>query len=87
MQQFDDNSSHSVLLMDNYSIHHVQPVRDVSSAAGILCIYLSSCSPDLNPVEELFSYDKYYLKQHDNLLKIITDTKPVIKAAFESALA
>ena len=41
-------------------------------------------SPDLNPLEELFSYVKYYFKCHEDILQAVTDPKPIIKAAFQS---
>ena len=44
----------SILIMDNCSIHHVQEVKDILEAAGIL-IFLPPYSPDYNPCE-LFSY-------------------------------
>ena len=52
--------------------------QQILSEAGILCIF---CSPDLNPIEELFSYIKYY---HDDMLNVLIDPKPIIKAAFDS---
>lgn len=58
----------SILVMDNCSIHHVQPVKDLLQACGILLIFLPPYSPDYNPCEEMFSYIKYYLKDHDELL-------------------
>lgn len=39
----------------------------------------------MNPIEEMFSYVKYYLKDHDDILQALPDPTPVIKAAFESA--
>ena len=56
----------SILIVDNCSIHHVQEVKDLLEAAGIL-IFLPPYSPDYNPAEEMFSYIKYYLKDHDDL--------------------
>ena len=58
----------SILVMDNCSIHHIQEVRDILDLAGILLLYLPPYSPDLNPAEEMFSYVKYYLKDHDEIL-------------------
>ena len=59
----------SSLIMDNCSIHHVQEVKDLLEAAGILLIFLPPYSPDYNPAKELLSYIKYYLKNHDDLFK------------------
>ena len=75
----------SVLVMDNCSIHHVQSIVDLLRDAGIVILFLPPYSPDLNPIEEMFSYVKYYLKDHDDVLHALPDPIPVIKAAFESA--
>ena len=53
--------------------------------AGVLVIYLPTYSPDLNPVEETFSYVKYYLKDHDEVLQSVKD--PKVQAAFKSVTA
>ena len=87
MQQFDGSNTRSVLLMDNCAIHHVISVREVLSDAGIIILFLPPYSPDLNPMEELFSYIKYYLKEHDELLQSVPDPKPLIKSAFQSVTA
>ena len=41
-------------------------------------------SPDLNPAEELFSAVKYYLKEHDEILRAMRDPTPLIKSAFDN---
>ena len=74
----------SILIMDNCSIHHIQEVKDILDLAGILLLYLPPYSPDLNPAEEMFSYVKYYLKDHDEILQHSSDSKDIIKSAFES---
>ncbi len=72
MLQFDGSSPRYVLVMDNCSIHHIAPVLQLLNTAGILSMFLPPYSPDLNPAEELFSYVKYYLKQHDELLQAVS---------------
>ncbi len=84
MLQFDGSSPRSVLVLDNCSIHHTAPVLQLLNTAGILTMFLPPYSPDLNPAEELFSYVKYYLKQHDDILQAVRDPKPIIEAAFKS---
>lgn len=76
----------SILIMDNCSIHHVQQVKELLDAAGILLIFLPPYSPDYNPCEEMFSYIKYYLKDHDEILQSM-DTqsrKQILHSAFEN---
>lgn len=84
MFQFEGSNPRSVLVMDNCAIHHVSSALKVLSDAGILAIFLPPYSPDLNPAEELFSFVKYYLKEHDDVLQAVSDPKPVIRAAFNS---
>jgi len=50
---------------------------------GILVYYLPPYIPDLNPAEE-FSYFKYLLKQHDELLQCMEDPVLLIQDAFDS---
>ena len=65
-QPFPDR--HSIVIMDNCSIHHVQAVKDLFDSFDVLLVYLPPYSPDYNPIEELFSYLKYYLKEHEDLI-------------------
>lgn len=86
MHQFDGTSSRSVLVMDNCAIHHIAKAQEILVSAGILTIFLPPYSPDLNPAEELFSYVKYYLKKHDDVLMSVSDMKPILIAAFNSVV-
>ena len=82
MQPFP--GKHSIIIMDNCSVHHVQEVKDVIQSMGIELIFLPPYSPDFNPIEELFSYLKYYLKDHENLIQAIPAPNAVIEAALDS---
>ena len=84
MGQYDGVSSHSVLVMDNVAVHHTELVTGLFREAGKVVLYLPPYSPDRNPIEEAFSYVKYYLKAHDELLQALPNPSVVIKAAFES---
>ena len=59
-------------------------VEDLFWEAGVLLLFLPPYSPDLTPIELLFSKVKYYLKQHTNIIHAIPDPGPVITAAFNS---
>ena len=86
MLPFDDQSPHSIVVLDNCSIHHVQHVIDLFKAAGILALIVPPYSPDYIPIEETFSYVKYmyYLKKRVDLWEVLDDPKPLIQAAFDS---
>lgn len=75
---------HSILILDNCSIHHAQHIKDFLNNMGILVLFLPPYSPDFNPIEELFSYLKYYLKEHDQLIESLPSSIPVIEAGLNS---
>ena len=55
LMPFDGRNPHSVVVMDNCSIHHVQEVVTSILDVGALVHFLASYSPDFNPIEELFA--------------------------------
>ncbi len=55
LQPFDGVNPHSVVVMDNASIHHVHGVAPLIESTGALLYYLPPYCPDLNPIEEAFS--------------------------------
>ena len=52
---FDGNNPRLVVVMDNASIHHVQRVYDIITGVGARLVFLPPYSPDLMPLEEVFS--------------------------------
>ena len=68
MMPFDGINPRSIAVMDNLSVHHVTEILDLFHEAMILVLFLPPYSPDLNPMEEVFSYVKSYLRMHDELL-------------------
>ena len=84
MMPYDGSNPKSILIMDNCSIHHIQEVADYLQSVGILVIFLPPYSTDLNPIEELFSFLKYYyLKEHDEIIQALNNSPiEVIKSAF-----
>ena len=84
MQPFDGRSPKCIAVMDNCSIHHVDPVTQLFKDAGILLLYLPPYSPDFMPIEKTFSYVKYYLKDHDDIWQAMNDPTVLVRAAFDS---
>lgn len=82
MQPFPNDLS--ILIMDNCAIHHVEHIKDLLTSAGILLIYLPPYSPDFNPIEQVFSYIKYYLKNHDDVIQVANNFKDILSYAFDS---
>lgn len=55
LQPFDASNPNSVIVMDNASIYHVEGVLQHVLQKGTLLHFLPPYSPDLNPVENIFS--------------------------------
>ena len=53
---------HSVLVVDNASIHKVAGIRELVEEHGMRLVFLPSYSPDLNPIELAFSSIKAWLR-------------------------
>ena len=56
-------NGNSVLIMDNMKSHHAKAVRNLLDSSGVRCIYLPPYSPDLNPIEKLWSKVKSFLRK------------------------
>jgi len=77
------SNKHSVVVMDNASIHHVDNVHDLikAQASGKL-IYLPPYSPDLIPVEEVISQAKSMIKENDLLFQVSDIPRVLLLTAF-----
>jgi transposase len=64
---------HSVLILDNCRIHHVEGVEERCEERGIRLVYLPPYSPDLNPIEECFSFVKAYIRRSGNVFRDIVE--------------
>jgi transposase len=69
-----------IVIMDNLTSHKVKGVVAPIIAAGASVIYLPPYSPDLNPIEMMWSKMKAYLR------KIKARTKESLEAAIAEAL-
>ena len=70
----------SVLVMDNWTVHHGDDVRNLVDAAGCELLYLPTYSPDLNPIEHLFAKLKAFVK------RLRPDSTDALVQAFGDAL-
>ena len=62
----------------------IDTIYDQLRLMGILVLFLPPYSPDMNPIEEMFSSIKYYLKDHDQVLQAMDDPLPLLEASFDS---
>jgi transposase len=44
-----------IVFMDNVSIHKVEGASEAIERRGAILVYLPAYSPDLNPIEQMFS--------------------------------
>ena len=65
LMPFNGSNPHSVVVMDNCSIHHVHRIVKMIHEVGALVHFLPPYSPDYNPIEEGFSKVKACLKLMD----------------------
>ena len=69
-----------IVVMDNLSSHKVKGVIEPVVAAGATVMYLPPYSPDLNPIEMMWSKMKAYLR------KVKAATKELLEVAIKEAL-
>ena len=53
-----------VLIMDRHPVHCAREVRSFLRKNQVDYLYLPPYSPELNPIEEVFSKIKHYIKKH-----------------------
>jgi len=52
----------SILVMDNWTVHHGKDITQLIESYGYKLRYLPAYSPDLNPIELVFSKIKAFVK-------------------------
>ena len=67
LQPFNCVNPHSVVILDNASVHHVPEVVQSIEEIGALVLFLPPYSPDYNPIEEAFSKVKTTLRSYDSM--------------------
>ena len=69
--------------MDNASIHHTEEVTGLLQSIGVLVKFLPPYSPDLNPIEEVFSKVKYFIRaESSRLMRSAIGYRKLIVEAF-----
>ena len=71
-------------MLDNASIHRVDAVVELITAAGTLFRFLPPYSPDLNPIEEVFSKIKAFLKENESAYQATSKSRILVAYAFAS---
>ena len=81
---FNGTNPHSVVVMDNCTVHHVDGIVDMIHEVGALVHFLPPYSPDYNPIEEAFSKVKITLKQLDHEAEAGDDYENIVLSAFST---
>lgn len=68
-----------VVVMDNYSIHKGQKIKDIIENRGCRLVFLPPYSPDLNPIENLWAIIKNRIRK---MKKSYSDFHKAIDQAF-----
>ena len=80
LQPFNGINPHSVIVLDNASIHHSSDALALTEKAGSVVQFLPPYSPDFNPIEEAFSKVKSVLKANEKAWSNL-DTETAVAAA------
>ena len=83
LQPFDGVNAHSVVVLDNASIHHVPQVVSAIESSGALVQFLPPYSPDYNPIEMAFAKTKSMLKLYEQEWQDL-DTETAVIAALNT---
>ena len=81
LMPFDCINPHSIVIMDNTSIHHAGDSIEVIESMGALVLFVPPYSPDLNAIEEAFSSIKAYMKANEEVLQQTNDIENVLAEA------
>lgn len=84
LMPFNGSNSHSVVIMDNCSVHHLERVIEMITSVGALIRFLPPYSPDLNPIELVFSKVKSFWKANDLVVQSTSSPRTMVSMAFNT---
>ena len=82
LQPFNGSNPRSIVIIDNASIHHIDEVMQLISGAGALLWFLPPYSPDLNPIEEVFSEVKSYIENNSVAYRVSDNPRLFVHEGF-----
>jgi len=88
LMPFNGINPRNVVLMDNASIHHTSKAIELIQSIGALVHFIPPYSPDLDPIEELFSKVKACLKENNEAIQAADERAIVdfVRAAFSTVM-
>ncbi len=75
-------SKDDIIIMDNMRSHHAKAVRQLLDSSGIRYLYLPPYSPDLNPIEKMWSKIKAKLRKEK--VRIASRLPDAVEKAFST---
>ena len=72
----------SVVVMDNMRSHHTEAVKSLLEQARVHYAYLPPYSPDLNPIEKMWSKLKAFLRKKK--VRLAQDLPDAVRQAFDT---
>ena len=83
LMPFNGVNTHLVV-MDNCSVHHLERVVEMINSVGALIRFLPPYSPDLNPIELVFSKVKSFIKANYLVMQSTSIPRVVVSMAFNT---
>ena len=84
LMPFDGHNPHSIVVLDNCSIHHMDETVNMIHEVGALVHFLPPYSPDFNPIENMFAKLKGEMKALENQFEPGIDIETVMLTALTS---
>ena len=84
LMPFNGVNTHSVVIMDNCSVHHLERITQMITSTGALLKFLPPYSPDLNPIELVFSKAKSFIKSNYMVIQSTINPRTIISMAFNT---
>ena len=82
LMPYNGVNPHSIVIMDNASIHHMDEVLLIIENVGAKVIFLPPYSPDLNPLEPVFGKVKAILKENDKIFQACSSPRAFLAMVF-----
>ena len=76
-----------MLICDNHKTHKSQELVDMCLEAGVQLAFLPPYSPDLNPIETLFSILKAWIRRNFHMYEVYEQNEQGVRSFLEAALA
>ena len=84
LMPFNGVNTHSVVIMDNCSVHHLERVAQMITNTGAILKFLPPYSPDLNPIELVFSKAKSFIKSNHVVMHSTIHPRMIVSMAFNT---